>query len=139
MATNTEPIHGVMEGQVSTAKHFIWDFDEAAWIRPRQTLSAGITATTSGNTQVVAAVSGFKIRVTGQDWGASAAITVKWRSGASTELVGGGYPVAANGGISRDAQEGRFLFETASGAALNINLSGNANVGGTVQYELVAG
>lgn len=105
-------------------------------------LSAPITASASGDTAVVAAVSGKKIRV--KAWlatnGAATAQSIKWRSG-TTDLTGLFYSTAIGviggqdlaGGPSGQAE---FYFETVAGAALNVNLSASTAVGGVLQYTL---
>jgi hypothetical protein len=105
-------------------------------------ISAPITASTSGDTAVVAAVSGKKIRV--KAWsvtnGAASVQNVKWRSG-TTDLTGLFYSTAIGLIAGQDLAGGpagqqEFYFETAAGAALNLNLSAATAVGGVVQYTL---
>lgn len=100
-------------------------------------LSAVITASASGATQVVAAVAGRRIRVVGYTYRVNAAVNVKWQSG-STDLTGLLYNGGAGEGDSPFANEQSWLFQTAVGAALNINLSAAVAVGGHVQYHLAA-
>lgn len=93
---------------------------------------ATIAATASGDTAVVAAVTGKRIRVVSYVFVTDAAISVKFRS-ATTDITGP-MPIAANSGVSCPGQPSSHLFQTVAGAALNINLSGTANVGGHVAY-----
>ncbi len=89
-------------------------------------------ATTSGNTQVVAAVANRKIRViSGVVGPVGTAINVKFQS--STTDISSTANCALNGGWANNASPG-FLFETAEGEALNVNLSGNANVPVSIVY-----
>ena len=96
-------------------------------------LYAPISATTSGNTQVVGAVSGKRIRVIAYAVIASATVNIRFRSG-STDITGA-MRLVEGGGIAHAYDGG--LFETAVGQALNINLSTNATVGGYIVYREV--
>lgn len=94
---------------------------------------AVITASASGVTQVVAAVGGKKIRVLSWTLVCSGAVNVKWQSAVTpTDLTGLHY-FAANGGAS-PAFDPFGHFQTLTGEALNINLSGATAVGGSLQY-----
>ena len=97
--------------------------------------TADIVASSLGATEVVAAVAGKKIRVLGFHYTVNAAVNVKFQS-ATTDITGLGYHGAQGEGMARDAGFG-FLFETAAGAALNINLSGAVAVGGHLTYAEV--
>ena len=94
-------------------------------------LYAPINATNSGNTQVVGAVSGKRIRVIAFAVIASATVNIKFQSGTSD--ITGSMRVVEGGGIAHAYDGG--LFQTAVGQALNINLSANATVGGYVVYR----
>jgi hypothetical protein len=94
---------------------------------------ATINATTSGNTQVVGAVSGKRIRVIAYAVIASATVNIRFRSG-STDITGS-MRVVEGGGIAHAYDGG--LFETAVNQPLNINLSTNATVGGYIVYREV--
>jgi hypothetical protein len=94
---------------------------------------AVINATSSGNTQVVAGVSGRRIRVIAYALVASAAVDVKFRSGNND--ITGSMRLVEGGGIAHAYDGG--LFQTAVGQPLNINLSANVNVGGYVVYREV--
>jgi hypothetical protein len=96
-------------------------------------LYAPINATTSGDTQIVPAVSGKRIRVIAYAVIANATVSIKFRSG--TTDITGSMRVVQGGGIAHAYDGG--LFETAVGQALNINLSTNATVGGYVVYREV--
>ncbi len=103
----------------------------------REVKGESVNATASGNTALVAAVTGFKIRVIGitltnRD---SSTVNVKFQTATSDITASGAHMLAADGGgYARDAQAGAFLFETAAGAALNINLSGTSDVMVDVTY-----
>lgn len=88
---------------------------------------AVITASAAGETAVVAAVTGKKIRVLNYVLTRSGAVNVKFQSGTS-DITGLLYEGAAA------AYSPLGQFETAAGAALNINLSGAVAVGGHITY-----
>jgi len=90
-----------------------------------------INATSFGDTQIVPAVSGKRIRVIAYAVIASATVSIKFRSG--TTDITGSMRVVEGGGIAHAYDGG--LFQTAVGQALNINLSTNATVGGYVVYR----
>jgi len=84
-------------------------------------------ATASGDTEVVAAQgAGIRIRVLAYSFVSDASVTAKFRS--ATSSISSGKPVSANGGVvAAEAPHG--WFQTSANQALNINLSGTANVG----------
>jgi len=92
---------------------------------------ATISATNSGNTQVVGAVSGKRIRVIAFAVVADATVSIKFRSG--TTDITGSMRVVQGGGIAHAYDGG--LFQTAVNQPLNINLSADATVGGYVVYR----
>ena len=94
---------------------------------------ATISATTSGDTQIVPAVSGKRIRVIAYAVIANATVSIKFRSGTSD--ITGSMRVVEGGGIAHAYDGG--LFQTAVNQPLNINLSNNATVGGYVVYREV--
>jgi len=94
---------------------------------------ATINATTSGDTQVVAAVSNRRIVVVAFGVIASATVNIRFRSG--TTDITGSMRVVEGGGIAHAYDGG--LFQTAVNQPLNINLSANATVGGYVVYREV--
>jgi hypothetical protein len=70
----------------------------------------------------------------------SAAVNAKWKSGASTDLTGLHYGVAAvlvPIVAPVVSPNGRGWFQTALGEALILNLSGAVPIGGEVVYELI--
>lgn len=93
-----------------------------------------IEASSAGNTQVVAAVSGKRIRVVAYALVAGGSVNVRFRSGSTTNLTGSMRLVEA-GGIAHSFDGG--LFQTAVSEPLIINLSTNTQVGGYVVYEEV--
>ena len=94
---------------------------------------AQINATSSGDTQVVPAVSNRRIVVVAFGVIASATVNIRFRSG--TTDITGAMRLVEGGGIAHAYDGG--LFQTATGQALNINLSTNATVGGYVVYREV--
>jgi len=126
-----EPIEVVQSGSwsVSLANQPI----QVAFNTPTRKYAL-IDANSSGNTQVVAAVSGKRIRVVAYALVASAAVNVQFRSGSTTNLTGPMRLVEA-GGVAHAFEGG--LFQTNVGESLNINLSANVQVGGYVVYEEV--
>lgn len=97
--------------------------------------TAVINATASGDTQVVAAVAGKKIRLLAYAFVSDTAVTVKFRDNSATPVdLTGPMAVAANGGVSYAGGFDSWVGETAAGQALMINLSANANVGGHITY-----
>lgn len=98
--------------------------------------SARVRATASGNTQLVAAVTGSKIRPIAWTIGpVSAAVTVTIQDAAGTPVViAGPFDCAANGGIVNAVYKESDQEGTVS-TAINVNLSGVANV--TVHFWFV--
>ncbi len=92
---------------------------------------APINATTAGDTQIVPAVSGKRIRVIAYAVTANATVNIRFRSG-TTDITGS--MRIAN--IVTHAYDGG-LFQTDVGQPLNINLSASTTVGGYVVYRLV--
>ena len=96
--------------------------------------TAFVNATDIGNTPVVAAVAGKKIRVTGYTLnnGGAAAVAVNFQSG--TTAISSTKTLAATGGGMVGLIAQGFLFETTEGQPLNINLAAAGTVGGDVTY-----
>lgn len=94
---------------------------------------APITASSSGATTVVNAVTSKKIRVLQYVVVANAAVNVKFQSHTTPTDKTGLLYLAANGGVSSPYSP-VGLFETIAGEALDINLSGSVSVGGHLTY-----
>jgi hypothetical protein len=95
---------------------------------------AVISASSSGDNQIVAAQVGKKIRVLQWSLTSNGTVSATWRSG--TTPITGARPLiqyASCGGSFSPI--GRF--ETAAGSALNLNLSGATAVGGEIAYVLI--
>ena len=122
---------------VSSPVGYVPQYDISGSLIMREAKTESVNATGSGNTELVGAVSGFKIRVIGLvvTNRAASTIAVKFQS-ASSDITGSGPHVLAvdGGGWARDAQAGAHLFETAAGQALNVNLSGSGDVMVDVTY-----
>jgi len=100
---------------------------------------AVISAASSGNNTLVAAVTGKKIGVLGLILIADAAVDVRLESGAGTTALTGVMSLAAegNGFVLPMSVEGRHWVETAAGALLNLELSGAVQVSGCIVYALI--
>jgi hypothetical protein len=95
---------------------------------------AVISASSSGNNTLVAAVTSKKIRVLAYNLIGNGAVNVKFQSGAGgTDKTGLKYIAAAGGGICAPFSPAGW-FETAANTLLNLNLSGAVAVGGELVY-----
>lgn len=90
----------------------------------------------SGDTTVVAAVTGRKIRVVGITFSCAAAVGVSFKSN-STVLLGP-MPFDTNGGMDSYRGTGGLFCETAVGEALVMTLSGTVAVQGGLMYQEVS-
>jgi hypothetical protein len=93
---------------------------------------AKIDCALATDNEIVAAVSGKRITVCGYAVIGDGAVDAKFRSG-TTDLTGP-FGLAANGGVSYGGNQGSPAFQTAKGAALNLNLSGAVQASGHVTY-----
>lgn len=94
---------------------------------------AAITASSSGVTNILALVAGKKIRVLSLTLVANAAVNVKFQSHVTPTDLTGLFYLGANGGfVLNFSPTGHF--ETITGEALDINLSGAVAVGGVLTY-----
>jgi hypothetical protein len=94
---------------------------------------AAIAASSSGASTLVALVSSKKLRVLSVALVANAAVNVKFQSHVTPTDITGLFYLAANGGFVLPFSPAGH-FETVSGEALDINLSGAVAVGGVVTY-----
>ena len=101
-------------------------------------IQGNLNATNSGNTELVAAVAGKRIRVVSiiLTNGGSATITTKCQS-ATTDITAAHMLASDGGGYTQTAVMGAWLFQTAAGEALNLNLSANGTVACDVVYVQV--
>jgi hypothetical protein len=93
---------------------------------------AKINASGLGTNNVLAAVTGKKIRVLRWDLTSSGAVNAKFQSNAATD-ISGLYYFGANGGISAGFSPVGH-FQTNAGETLDLNLSAAVAVGGTLTY-----
>ena len=97
-----------------------------------------ITASASGNTEVVAAITGKKIKVIAYELIANGDTNVKFQS--STNDISGStlWYLATNSGVAKPVtminNQPIVLLQTNSGEALNVNLSASQSVSGSVLY-----
>lgn len=107
------------------------------WDTGEEIFNADINATSSGDTTVVASTTDSKIRVISICFTVSAQVAVAWKSGSAvTKIAAMSFP--QYGGMNQDYRRGWFV-EANVGQDLVINLSGNANVRGLVNYVLIGG
>jgi hypothetical protein len=117
-------------GQVSASDETTTVYSGTTALTPKFAL---ISASSSGATTVVAAVAGKRIRVLRWSLSSNGAVNVKWQSHITpTDLTGLFYLTQfANAG---GAYCPVGIFQTISGEALDINLSGAVAVGGVLTY-----
>jgi hypothetical protein len=92
-----------------------------------------ITASASGATEIVAAVTSKKIRVLAWDMAPNAAVNAKWQSHTAGDVTGL-YYMGGQGNGQRAGFNPLGWFETTAGEALDLNLSAAVAVGGTLVY-----
>ncbi len=100
----------------------------------RNVLYAYVDATGSGNTSLVAAVTGYKIRVLSAVVVALTAVTVHFES-ATTQISADNAAGATGGWTFPESEYGHC--ETTGGVALNVNLSSAVATGVTITYEMI--
>lgn len=100
--------------------------------------SVSVSAASSGNNTLVAAVAGKQIVVTSYFFVCDGAVTAQFQSGAGGTALSGAMSFAANGGIVVcDSGSPDGWFATTAGQLLNLNLGGSVGVRGTLNYKLV--
>lgn len=97
--------------------------------------SIKLAVAASGQSQVIAAQAGKRIRVFGVYYVCRVATDVKFQS-AATDITGTQANVAG-GGVAWCSANERCLFECVVGEALNIVLNVANDVGGVIQYDVV--
>lgn len=100
-------------------------------------LRASVSAASSGDNTLVAAVTGKKIKVLSLVLVAASAVTVALESGASGTALTGDMSLVANGDLKVVfplAEVGYHWVETAAGALLNLELGGAVQVSGMLVY-----
>lgn len=102
-------------------------------------LSAPINTASSGNTTIVPAVTGYKIKVIGFFLVCGGSTNVKFTDGAGGANLTGQMNFVANTGISLpsiDRKEEECWFNTSTSTALVLSNSAAEQVGGVVRYFL---
>lgn len=94
---------------------------------------AVIDNASSGDNEIVAAVTGKKIRVLSGFIESGGAVTVRFESGAGGTALTGQMSLAANQNMVLPYNPLGW-FETVAGAALNMELGGAVSVDGAIQY-----
>ena len=94
---------------------------------------AFVNATAAGNTQVIAAVTGKKLRVLWVLVGNSGSAVVDVNFQSSASAITATQPLAVDGGFMANCQPSWFC-ETVAGEALNVNLSALGAVAVTLGY-----
>ncbi len=128
--TNALPAGTNLLGKVSNAQQVANLYNGTTAVTPQY---APITASSSGATTVVAAVSGKTIYVLRWSLSANGNVNVNWQSHTTTGTATGLHYLtqyASAGGAYCPAG----IFATASGEALDINLSASVAVGGELTY-----
>lgn len=96
-----------------------------------------VSAATSGNNTLLAAQTGYAIRVLSYTLVAAGTVTAAFQSGASgTALTGTMSLIAGTPLVVNFQKEGHF--QTAVSTLLNLSLGGNVQVSGHLTYALVA-
>ena len=105
--------------------------------RGQTILFASISAASSGANTIVAADSTRKIKVLSYVIVSDDAVTVQWRSGATT-VLSGAMSLAANGGVSAPpiAPGQGYWLETAVNEALTLQLGSAIGARGHLSYYL---
>lgn len=99
-------------------------------------MRAVIDHASSGDNTVVAAVAGYRIRVTSLFLVAAGAVTVRFESAAGGTALTGVMTVAANGILVLPYNPDGW-FQTVAGELLNLELGGAVSVDGALTYEEV--
>lgn len=97
---------------------------------------AVIDDASSGDNELVAAVAGKKIRVYNIVLVSAGSMTVRFESGAGGTALTGQMNVVAGSGFA-PGFDPMGHFETAAGAALNLELSAATSADGWLTYELI--
>lgn len=82
---------------------------------------------------VISAVSAKKLKIYAYKLVVSAAISVKWRDGSSTDIEDL-QPLAPSGGEAESVSPPSYLFSTTAGNTLDLVISGTGTASGRVSY-----
>lgn len=99
-----------------------------------QVKHAVISASSSGDNTLVAAVTGKKLRVLSYSFVVTGAVTVRFESAAGGTALTGQMPFAAAGDCWSPGYDPHGHFETVAGELLNLELSGAVAVNGHLSY-----
>ncbi len=128
--TNALPAGTNLLGQISASDETGTIYSGTTALTPK---FAVITASSSGATTIVAAVTSKKIRVLRWSLSSNGTVNVKWQSHVTpTDLTGLFYLIANASAGGAYCPVG--VFQTISGEALDINLSASIAVGGVLTY-----
>lgn len=100
----------------------------------KRVFHAPVDTSSAGDTTLVSAVTGRKVRVTSYVLVAAAPVTVEFKSGSTA--LSGAMPFGANGGASASGHPESPVLECAAGEALVITLGGAIQVSGHISYTL---
>jgi hypothetical protein len=129
VTVNALPAGTNLIGQVSASSETGTVYSGTTALTPK---FAAISASSSGDNTVVAAVTSKKIRVLRWDLTSNGAVNAKWKSATAGDKTGLYYLTQFAGVGGSFCPVG--LFETASGEALVVNLSAAVAVGGVLTY-----
>ena len=96
-----------------------------------------VSSASSGNNTLLAAQTGYKIRVHSFTLVAAGAVTVAFQSGATGTALTGTMSLITGVPLTIDLEK-EGLFETAASTLLNLSLGGSVQVSGFLTYSLVA-
>lgn len=96
-----------------------------------------VNATADGDNEIVAAVTGKKIRVLAYALSVTGAGTISLQNTATTPVVHAQFPLAANGVVSYPGGIQAPAFETATGTGLEINNAALQDTLGHLTYSEV--
>ena len=118
-------------GQGDAVNSQAYDAEGKPIIFPASYKSASINLSATGT--VIAAVPGKRIKVFAVKLIVSAALSISFRDGASTDIEGA-QPYAANAGYVENMNPPAFLFGTTAGNGLDLVITGTGTVTGRVSY-----
>ena len=109
------------------------DSDGNLNVNPLSKTLKSVAFSLSATGEVIPAVATKRLKIYALKLIVSAAISVKFRDGAATDLEGA-QAMAANGGVVENVVPPSFLFATTAGNALDLVISGVGTAAGRVSY-----